>query len=226
MIVSSVDIKIIRSKRKTVSIYIERDGKVTAIVPDHIEDSEISKILLTKEYQIHKGLAQWKQMNEAKVAREYVNGQSFLYLGRNYRLKLIEEKLGVIKFSNGYFLLSKSEKEKAEILFIDFYKEKLNNKIQPIVIKYKGMLDVQPNKIKVMELKNRWASCSSKGNLNFHWKCAMAPVDVLNYIVVHEMVHLLHLNHTPVFWNEVDKVMPSYEKHITWLKHYGAGMDL
>ena len=77
-----------------------------------------------------------------------------------------------------------------------------------------------------MELKNRWASCSAKGNINFHWKCAMAPMDVLQYIIVHELAHLIHLNHTTEFWNEVDKVLPKYEEQISWLKINGVGMSL
>ena len=77
-----------------------------------------------------------------------------------------------------------------------------------------------------MELQNRWASCSNKGNVNFHWKCAMAPIDVLSYIVVHELAHLIHPNHTTAFWNEIDKVYPNYDKQVQWLKLNGAGMDL
>ncbi|KAA3602278.1 MAG: M48 family peptidase [Candidatus Scalindua sp. AMX11] len=72
----------------------------------------------------------------------------------------------------------------------------------------------------------KWASCSKKGSLNFHWKCILAPLDVLSYIVVHELVHLKIANHTKQFWNEVDKVIPDYEKHIEWLKNNGAAMEI
>ncbi len=226
MQLSELNIELIRSNRKTVSIHIERDGSVSARIPETISEEDILKVLKSKEYQIHKNLAQWSQLNETKVEREYVNGQSFLYLGRNYRLRLVEEKLGEIAFKKGYLLLSHSEKNQARELFINFYKEKLKEKINPIVDSYKGLLGVTPNEIKIMELQNRWASCTTKGNVNFHWKCAMAPIDVLNYIVVHELTHLIHPNHTPAFWNELDKVMPSYEKQVNWLKRNGAGMDL
>lgn len=226
MIVSGIDIAIKKSKRKTVSIFIERDGSVSARVPETLSDEEIEEVIQTKEYQIHKHLAEWNQLNERKVEREYVNGQSFLYLGRNYRLKLVEEKLGELKLKNGYFLLSRQEQQMARELFVDFYKKKLNEKIWPIVERYKAQLGVQPNEVKIMELKTRWASCTPKGNVNFHWKCAMAPIDVLHYIVVHELAHLIHPNHTTAFWNEVDKIMPNYEKQMQWLKMNGAGMDL
>lgn len=227
MQLSELEIELIRSKRKTVSIHVERDGSVSARIPETISEEEILKVLQSKEYQIHKNLAQWSQLNQSKIEREYINGQSFLYLGRNYRLLLVEEdNIETLIFNKGYFQLSKLKKDSARELFINFYKEKLNEKLKPILNRYKGQLGVNPKEIKIMELQNRWASCTSKGNVNFHWKCAMAPIDVLNYIVVHELTHLIHPNHTPAFWNELDKVMPNYEKQIHWLKINGAGMDL
>jgi predicted metal-dependent hydrolase len=226
MRLSELEIELIRSKRKTVSIHIERDGSVSARIPEAITEDEILKVLKSKEYQIHKNLAQWSQLNQTKVEREYVNGQSFLYLGRNYRLQLTDDKLESLTFNKGYFYLSNSNKINARELFVSFYKEKLNEKLKPILKRYKGQLGVNPKEIKIMELQNRWASCTSRGNINFHWKCAMAPIDVLNYIVVHELTHLIHPNHTSTFWNEIDKVMPNYEKQIHWLKINGAGMNL
>ena len=226
MRVSGVDIVIQKSERKTVSIFVERDGTVSARVPEKLSNEEVRDILKAKEYQIFKNLAEWTQLNENAVEREYVNGQSFLYLGRNYRLKLVDEKLEGVHFKRNTFFLSKTDKHKAKELFVKFYKDKLNSKIHPIIERYKNQLGVVPNQIKVMELQNRWASCMTNGNVNFHWKCAMAPIDVLHYIVVHELVHLIHNNHTKAFWNEVDKILPNYDAQVNWLKINGAGMDL
>ena len=99
-------------------------------------------------------------------------------------------------------------------------------KIQERVERYENRLAVKASNIKIMELKNRWASCSSKGNLNFHWKCILLPLDVLSYVIVHELVHLKIDNHTKAFWNEVDKLIPDYTKHVEWLKNNGAAMDI
>ncbi len=226
MKVSGIDIVIQKSERKTVSIFVERDGSVSARVPEKLDDNEIRDILKGKEYQIFKNLAEWTQLNENAVEREYVNGQSFLYLGRNYRLKLVDDKFDGVQFLRNTFFLNKGDKHKAKELFIKFYKDKLNNKIQPIIARYKEQMGVELNQIKVMELQNRWASCLPNGNVNFHWKCAMAPIDVLHYIVVHELAHLIHNNHTQAFWNEVDKILPNYIEQVNWLKIHGSGMDL
>jgi predicted metal-dependent hydrolase len=77
-----------------------------------------------------------------------------------------------------------------------------------------------------MELKSHWASCSETGNINFHWKCMMAPLKVIDYIIIHELAHLIHKNHTDAFWNTVDKVLPDYQQRKEWLRKYGAMMDL
>jgi predicted metal-dependent hydrolase len=226
MKIAELHIKITKSSRKTVSIFIERDGSVSARVPETFTDKQIEDVVLSKQYQIHKHLAQWTQLNEKKSVREYVNGQSFLYHGRNYKLKIIDEDFNGLVFRGNCFYISKKQHDKAKKYFIEFYKIKLLEKINVIIKRYKDQLGVNPNEIKIMELQNRWASCSSKSNLNFHWKCAMAPIDVINYIVLHEMVHILHPDHTKHFWNELDKIMPQYQKHVDWLKMNGAGMDL
>ncbi len=221
-----IDIKVIRSDRKTISIYVERDGSVSVLAPKKLTEVELQKVIKSKEYLISKYLAEWQQLNDGQIAREYVNGQSFLYLGRNYRLEIIKNQEEPLILKNGYFLLSEIEKEKAREHFISFYKEKVRPRIEKRVELYKTYLGVNPNKIRVMELKNRWASCTTNGNLNFHWKCAMAPADVLDYIIIHELAHLIHKNHTKAFWNEIDKVIPDYSNRLQWLTRNGAGMDL
>lgn len=222
-----ISFNIKKSKRKTLSIYIERDGTVTVIAPGNSTDKEIEEVIKKKEYQIYKSLAEWELTNSTKIEREFVNGQSFLYLGRNYRLEIVkEEQKKPLILKNGYFLLRKKDESKAKQLFIEFYKEKGLPKIVERVEQYQKRINVNPKQIRIMELKNRWASCSEKGNLNFHWKCIMAPLDVLNYIVVHELAHLIHKKHTKAFWNEIDKMIPDYQKHMEWLRINGAAMDI
>lgn len=216
-----------RSKRKTLSIYIERDGTVSILAPQTLSNDKLAKVVNSKKYQIYKYLAEWKAANAAQIHREYVNGQSFMYLGRNYRLEVTEEPQNIpLKLKGGYFLLRQPDHPKAKLHFIAFYKQKVLPRIQQRIAYFAPQMGVTPQKIRVMELQHRWASCTHEGNLNFHWKCAMAPVEVLDYIIVHEMAHLLHPNHSAAFWNEVDKILPDYLNHIDWLKRFGAGMDI
>jgi predicted metal-dependent hydrolase len=195
-------------------------------VPEKLEDEALNEIIIAKKYLIHKHLAEWSLLNESKVDRAFVNGQSFLYLGKNYRLSLIEDATDGLVFSKGRFKLSKTEKENAFHLFKQFYKSKLEEKLPLIIQRFESKFGVKAKSFKVMELQNRWASCNTKGNIYFHWKCAMAPIDVLNYIVAHELAHIIQPNHTPEFWNELDKVMPNYAEYDNWLKRNGVKMAL
>jgi hypothetical protein len=227
MRLENIDITIERTeRRKTVSIFIERDGSVRVLAPVSASDETIETAVKSKEYLIFTKLAKWKELNQGKVKREYVNGQSFLYLGRNYRLKLTENQDVPLKISGGFFLLGIKHLPKAEKVFKEFYKEKALLKIKERMKVHEDKFPTKPTSIKVLELRNRWASWTPKNGLNFHWKCIMAPVSVLDYIIMHEMVHLKYPNHSTDFWNELDKKMPDYREQENWLKRNGVKMAL
>ena len=124
------------------------------------------------------------------------------------------------------FNLNKKYLNKADKVFKEFYKEKAEKKITERLKLIEEKFQHKPTSVKVLELQNRWASWTPKNGLNFHWKCAMAPVPVLDYIITHEMVHLKYPNHSPEFWNELDKKMPNYREYENWLKQNGVKMSL
>jgi predicted metal-dependent hydrolase len=227
MKLEDIDITIEKTNRKkTVSIFIERNGSVRVLAPITTSDEKVEAAVKSREYQIFKKLAKWKELNQGKVNREYVNGQSFLYLGRNYRLTLTENQEVPLKISGGFFHLDKKHLGKADKVFKDFYKAKAEHKIKERMKLIEEKFQSKPATINVLELQNRWASWTPKSGLNFHWKCIMAPVSVLDYIITHEMVHLKFPNHSAEFWNELDKKMPNYREHENWLKQNGVKMSL
>jgi predicted metal-dependent hydrolase len=221
-----IDYKLKKSDRKTTSIYIERDGTVLVIAPAPFQLEKIEQILESKRSWIYRSLAEWDDLNRTRVHREYVNGESFLYLDRHYRLQLVAEQDVPLKFKNGYFLLLEQAVKDAPEFFKQFYKTKLQKKLAERLKLHQTKTKHLPSDVKVMELQNRWGSCTAKGVLNFHWKCAMLPMSVLDYVVVHELAHLEHPNHSPAFWRTVEKVMPNFEEPKNWLKFNGAGMSL
>lgn len=227
MRLEDIDIAIEKTeRRKTVSIFIERDGSVRVLAPVSATDDKIERAIKSKEYLIFSKLAKWKELNQGRVNREYVNGQSFLYLGRNYRLKLAENQDVPLKISGGFFLLDKKHLQKADKVFREFYKGKALLKIKERLKAHEDKFPGKPTSIKVLELRNRWASWTPKNGLNFHWKCIMAPVAVLDYIIMHEIVHLKYPNHSADFWNELDKIMPDYREQEKWLKQNGVKMSI
>jgi predicted metal-dependent hydrolase len=217
-----------RSTRKTASIYIERDGQVMVLVPEALDDPRIEALLESKRRWIYTGLAEWHDLNATKVRREYVNGEGFLYLGRSYRLKLVSVQAEPLMLKDGYFCLraGNGSTPDADAAFKAYYRARGMVRIPERVAYFQAKMGVEPKGVKVIELRHRWASWTPAGNLNFHWKCMMAPPTILDYIVVHELGHLTYPNHTGAFWNEVDKVMPDYRDRKEWLRVNGAGMDL
>lgn len=214
-----------RSTRKTASIYIEREGEVSVLVPKELTNKQVEALLESKRKWIYTHLAEWRDLNATRIERDYVNGEGFLYLGRTYRLKLVQDQPVPLMLKDGYFCL-RTNGVSPDTAFKEFFKEKGKRRIGDRVAYFQGKMGVQPKAVRIIELKNRWASCSAGGNLNFHWKCMMAPPTVLDYIAVHELAHLRYPNHTKAFWNEVDKVIPDYQERKEWLRVNGAGMDL
>ena len=221
-----IDYELKKSSRKTTSIYIERDGTITVLAPEPYDLAKIEEILEAKRSWIYRNLAEWEDLNRTRVEREFVNGEGFPYLGSTYRLQIVDDANQELSLTNGAFLLKKSSLSSARDKFIGFYKTKAKSRLPKHVEQYAKKMGLSPSEIRIQELKNRWASCSSDGMLNFHWRCMMAPISALEYIVVHELAHLKHPNHTPEFWYEIEKVLPDYPKAKGWLRLHGAGLEL
>lgn len=226
-----ISYKVVRSRRTTADIVIERDGRVLVRAPDSIADERIEDMVEAKRYWIYKNLAEWRDLNATRVLREYRNGEGFLYLGRSYRLLLVADQEEALLLKNGRFclrrdLVDQGEIEAAKAAFRDYYIQRGFDRITQRVNYYAPKVGVAPRGIELRELGNRWASCSPRGRLAFHWKCMMAPQTIIDYIVVHELCHFHHLDHTDAFWNEVDKIMPAYAERKEWLRLNGAGLDV
>ena len=140
--------------------------------------------------------------------------------------KTVMEQFEPLMSKDGYFCLRADQKSNGPAAFRALYRAKAVTRIGDRVAYYQEKMGVAPKSVRVLDLKNRWASCSADDHLNFHWKCMMAPTTILDYIAVHELAHLRYPNHTAAFWNEVDKVMPDYRERKEWLRVNGAGMDL
>ena len=223
--------EVIRSKRATADIIIERDGSVLVRAPEWADDELIDSIVKSKHFWIFQSLAEWQDVNATRVLREYKNGEGFLYLGRAYRLLLVGDQNEPLKLENDRFTLRRALVEHGEIeaakdAFRNFYISRGIDQIRQRVDYFTPKIGMTPASVDVRELGNRWASCSATGALAFHWKCMMAPRSIIDYIVVHELCHFRHRDHTDAFWNEVDKVISDYRERKEWLRKNGAGLDV
>jgi predicted metal-dependent hydrolase len=217
--------------RRTTDIVIERDGCVTVRPPSRLTPEQVDDAVFSRRRWIYRNLAEWRDLNSTRVVREWVNGESFLYLGSAYRLRLVTEQDVPVKLKDGRFHLLRSVvevggKSAAQLAFKDFYIERGSARLAQRVRHYASRVGVMPGAVQVKELGYRWASSLPGGGLDFHWKCLMAPATIVDYIVVHELCHKRFRDHTDLFWNEVDKVMPDYRERKEWLRQRGAEMDL
>ncbi len=180
---------------------------------------------------IYRNLAEWKDLKASTVVREWVNGETFIYLGRAYRLSLVSGQECALQLKDGRFCLNRAVIEQggnaaARQAFESYFCDKGLQRFTDRINYYAPKVGVKVAGIKVKEMGFRWASCGRNGTLNLHWKCMMAPPKIIDYIAVHELCHFHHRNHTDAFWNEVDKVMPDYRERKEWLRIHGASLDV
>lgn len=223
LVVGKVTCQVVRTSRRTTEISIERDGSVFVRAPANVDDARLHKVVEKKLPWVYRNLALWNELNRESPKREFVSGETFYVEGLPCILDVRADCDTPLQLIGDRLILRESNRPKAMTHIQAMYRHLGYQRIPALLERYAKQLGVTPGKLRVWELMNRWASCSTAGNLNFHWRTMTLPRDILEYLVVHELVHLLHRNHTKEFWATVEKVLPNWETSEKWLKVYGAG---
>jgi len=213
------------SNRKILNISVERDRSIIVRAPHHLTPEKIEEIVQSKRQWIKEKLNHAQKYPLVLESKEFVSGETLMYLGRNYQLLIIDEEIEGIEFDQR-FKISKSNQSKANELFKKWYLKQALKKIEPLAKKYAKSLGVEYNEFKTSEMKYRWGSCTPANNIIFNWRIIKAPMYVLEYLVAHELVHLIENNHTPRFWNILSIQVPNYEKAKNWLKKNGQLLEV
>lgn len=226
-----IEFEVQYSNRRTLAIEVETSGEVNVVAPIGVSEEDIIKRVKTKATWIVQKQYEVRNINVNKINREAVSGESYLYLGRNYTLQLVlddQSKEIKVKLFRGKFIVTTytKDEDKIKASLEAWYREKALQKITERIKYYSPFFNKQPKTIKVKEQKKRWASCTSKDELLFNWRCAMAPAYIIDYIVVHEMCHMYYKDHSKEFWNMVSGAMPDYESRRLWLRDNGIKLDL
>jgi predicted metal-dependent hydrolase len=229
--VGDLEFTVTRSARRTADIVVERDGQVVVRAPSDVSDDAIDRAVRDNAAWVHRTIAEWEDLNAARRRRPFVQGSSFPYLGRHYRIRLVAAPDQPLMLRHGWFELDERVLERegeagARKAFRDFYASRGQPFLEQRVALFARRIDVSPGPVAVRELGYHWASCGRAGAINVHWKVMMAPSTVVDYIVAHELCHLKHRDHSMAFWNEVDKVVPNYRERKDWLRVRGASLDL
>jgi hypothetical protein len=208
------------SNRKTLSIIVERDRSVIVHAPLNTSKEVIEKEINKRKFLLFQKINHPQKYEIPKPRKEFVSGESLLFLGKHHKLEVVQDAIYGIQLDSKFYI-SNSNQEKAEQLFKEWYFKQAEEKIIPKVKFHAKNLGVKFRAIKIVDLKYRWGSCTPKDNINFNWRLVKAPIYVIDYIIVHELTHLLEPNHTPEFWNIVSIQLPHYNKAKDWLKDNG-----
>jgi predicted metal-dependent hydrolase len=216
---------LIHSRRKTVALINQRDGSLTVRAPLRMPESSIQEFVRSHAEWIRKKQAQVKAA-PPPPKKSYINGETFLYLGKEYPLTIISHPRPSLTFSGGRFRLGMSALPKGMQVFLRWYKAQARVVISERVAFHGKKHKFSWEKIRISSARTRWGSCSSKGTLSFTWRLAMAPLEVIDYVVVHELVHTQVRDHSPKFWRRLAEIMPEYERCVSWLKKNGRLLTL
>ena len=222
-------VEVVRSIRRTAALHII-GSDLQVRVPEYVGDERVAAFLQKKRPWIRSKVAEIQLLPPHRT-KELVSGESFPYLGRHYRLKIQEGHQVGVSLSGGYLkaTIRPTEQDEHKTLKIqqylqNWYRNKAQERLKEKTERYAKQIGVSPAAVSVRNFKSRWGSCDKKGLLVFNWNIIKAPHSVVDYVVVHELCHLIHPNHSKEFWQVVGRFDSNYLEHRQWLKIKGAGL--
>jgi len=212
-------------RRRTLQITVDRGGELVLSAPPDVGEERLREFVLEKRFWIYTKLAEKDRLQKAVPTKSFVDGEGFLYLGRSYRLRLVDEQDTALKLLNGRFLLRRELVETARAHLVQWYSTRARLWLWDKVQDYVARMEVQPVGVKVQDLGYRWGSCGKGDWLYFHWKTILLPPRIAEYVVVHELAHLHQAHHTPEFWQRVERALPDFERRKIWLAEHGIDVE-
>lgn len=216
---------LIRSRRKTIALIITADGKLVVRAPLRASRAQIDQLVNDK--------AAWIQTHQARAlarprltAKGFMEGELFLFLGKAYPLHFSSNWNTHLELRAGAFWLPPIDSTQAAAAFTAWYQRKARAFFTERLQLQAARLGLKPAALRISSARTRWGSCSSNGNISLTWRLVIAPVDVIDYVVVHECIHLVVKNHSKAFWQRVAAAYPAYQDARRWLRdNNGMGIE-
>ncbi len=218
---------VIRSpRRSSVEIGVERDGSLVLRAPTGVATARLERFATQKRMWVREKLSRKEAVASPRSRpREFVSGEGFPYLGRSYRLLLVARQDRALKLADGRFRLLRKEKPRAREHFIAWYADHATRWLDRRVREWAPRLGEKAVRVEVLDLGYRWGSCGHE-RVNFNQTTIALPPTIIDYVIVHELVHLHHAHHGASFWSAVARAMPDHETRRRWLAEYGAEYGL
>lgn len=215
------------ARRKTVSITVYPDNRVIVSVPAQLSQKKVYQIVEEKSEWIRKKMQANRQKSPVGPSRQFRSGEKLLFLGEDFTLQLekgLSDLVDVMGRNIYVRLRSGPEHSQPGVIrrhLIRWYAARALEIIEKKVEHYRGLVGAGPRSVTIKALKSRWGSCSSRGSISLAWNIVMAPEPVVDYLVVHELCHLVHHNHSPEYWDLVSSVLPDHRERRKWLRVNG-----
>lgn len=218
----TISFELIFKKRTTIGIYIDLYGNVEVQAPKGTSEESVLQLLEEKWDLIQQRTKEMKDRTVGHLEKVYNHGESFLYLGNTYPILIsqdtdIEKDHVVLEENKLHVYVKQQEDERIKQALKRFYYQQCKALVEKRVQFYQSNFKVKPRSIRISDNKSNWGTCDSMRQLTFNWRLAMAPLKVIDYVVVHEMCHMVHMNHDRSFWRLVGKIIPDYEQRENWL---------
>ena len=209
--------KIIRSKRKTLSLTINENAELIIRAPKRLSIEKIQDFINEKENWINRK----KRLIENQIKDVTSNHNKLLYLGNLFPINVEQNASKELFFTGEEFIANSIEPDSLSLSTKKWYKNKFKEIALPRVAYFANKHNLMVNQVRIKNQKTMWGSCSSKNNINLNYLLLMAPMGVIDYVIVHELVHTIHRNHSTDFWDSVESIMPEFQRHKRWLQKNG-----
>ena len=213
------------SRRKTLGLTVERDGSLTLAAPTACPEDRLIAFAKSRTFWVYTQLAKRDLLHRSHPAKEFANGEGFPYLGRNYRLLLVDPDEGdPIRLMEGRLQMHRDRIPDGGELLQGWYTRLGKVWLRDRVRRLAAQAGLEPPGIHVQDLGFRWGSCGRNGRLYFHWKVMTLPPSLVEYIVAHELAHLREPHHNPAFWRVLGHLLPDYEVRRDTLARMGGDL--
>ena len=214
------------SKRTKITITIERDREVVVHAPSRASDDAIARIVEAKRLWIYEKMRHSQKYTKRPhpPGKELVSGESALYLGQMFRIEVVDQEMECVR-RDQRLLIPASRAPQERDAMREWYIARAKERILPRVTKQARELGVSFAQARIVDNRYRWGSCTVRDNINLNWRLIKAPIFVIDYVIAHELAHLLEPNHTPRFWNIVKTQIPTMDRARGWLKENGQILE-
>ncbi|MEF8847497.1 MAG: SprT family zinc-dependent metalloprotease [Candidatus Paceibacterota bacterium] len=220
--------------RSTIGIELTSDKELIVKAPITANDGDIERVLENKKPWLLKKLSGLEERSSSPREKEFYSGEKLLYNGRRYRLKLdLKETDGVeVHLKDNLFIITAPEslgedqrRKEIKNSLLNWYKKRAKNNFKKRTKRYARKLDIEKVEVNILDSSRKWGELKDEV-IALHWKLVLAPVKIQDYVIVHELAHFKHKNHTSGFWNTVGAVLPDYEERKKWLRLNSAKLEI